>query len=201
MLGRATPGTGIGSFAARLLDELGHCEIQLRTLGVKYGQHRASNRNRPRNENFLCAGGAVRFARLTGSRSFTRRGHRPPAIERDFLEQAAMFISPMSAFAAHYGLKSDIALSPKSVDTVAKVENRTTPKISRKLSHKPGLQLRGLRWLFQYECDVSCSDEHRSYKPFWRSTDVAIIVLPALIIEVVTFQDLLDVPLDLVRRV
>jgi hypothetical protein len=81
----------------RLLDELGHCEIQLGTLAVKYGQHRASNRNRPRNENFLCAGGAVRSARLTGSRGLTRRSHRPPAIERHLLEQAAMFIPPMSA--------------------------------------------------------------------------------------------------------
>src|ERR1700681_2185396 len=40
-------------------------------MGVKYGQHRASNRNKPRNENFLCADSAVRSARLTGSRSFT----------------------------------------------------------------------------------------------------------------------------------
>src|ERR1700730_13307381 len=82
----------------RLLDELGHCEIQLRTLGVKYGQHQRPNRNRPRKENVLhWRRGAVRSARLTGSRSLTRRGHRPPAIERHLLEQAAMFISPMSA--------------------------------------------------------------------------------------------------------
>jgi hypothetical protein len=36
-------------------------------------------------------------ARLTGSRGLTRRRHRPPAIERHLLEQAAVFISPMSA--------------------------------------------------------------------------------------------------------
>ena len=35
-------------------------------------------------------------------------------------------------FGAHSGLKSDIAALPKRADTVAKVENRTTPKISRK---------------------------------------------------------------------
>jgi hypothetical protein len=36
-------------------------------------------------------------------------------------------------FGAQSGLKSDIARGPKSADTVAKVENRTTLKISRKL--------------------------------------------------------------------
>jgi hypothetical protein len=36
-------------------------------------------------------------ARLTGSRGLTRRRHRPPAIERHLLEQAAEFISPTSA--------------------------------------------------------------------------------------------------------
>jgi hypothetical protein len=45
----------------------------------------------------IAAPGAVRSARLTGSRSLTRGGHRPPAIERDLFEQAAMFILPMSA--------------------------------------------------------------------------------------------------------
>jgi hypothetical protein len=42
-------------------------------------------------------GGTVRSARLTGSRSLACRSHRPPAIERHLLEQAVMFISPMSA--------------------------------------------------------------------------------------------------------
>jgi hypothetical protein len=36
-------------------------------------------------------------ARPIGSRSLTRRGHRPPAIECHLLEQAAMFVSRMSA--------------------------------------------------------------------------------------------------------
>jgi hypothetical protein len=44
-----------------------------------------------------------------------------------------MFIAPDVRFAADFGLKSDIALSPKSADTVAKVENRALLKISRKL--------------------------------------------------------------------
>src|SRR5260221_4164831 len=75
----------------RLLDELGHCETQLRTLGVKYGQHSRPNRNRPRKENFLCALAARR------SRGLARGCHRPPAIERHLLKQAAMFISSTSA--------------------------------------------------------------------------------------------------------
>jgi hypothetical protein len=54
--------------------ELGHRQSQLRTLRVKYGQRPTNNRNKPRNENFLCAGAAVRSARLTGSRSLTRAG-------------------------------------------------------------------------------------------------------------------------------
>src|ERR1700730_6646460 len=44
-----------------------------------------------------CFFGAVRVrsARLTGSRGLARRGHGSPAIERQLLKQAAMFISPM----------------------------------------------------------------------------------------------------------
>jgi hypothetical protein len=37
---------------------------------------------------------AVRSARLTRSRGLARGCHRPAAIERDMLKQAAMFISP-----------------------------------------------------------------------------------------------------------
>jgi hypothetical protein len=37
------------------------------------------------------------------------------------------------SFGAHNGLKSDIEPRPLCADSVAKVENRTTPKISRKL--------------------------------------------------------------------
>jgi len=40
-------------------------------------------------------------------------------------------------FVAHCGLKSDIAEGPKSADFVAKVENRTTPKISQMLIFGP----------------------------------------------------------------
>jgi len=43
----------------------------------------------------------------------------------------AVMHAPADA-SAPFGLKSDIALSPKSADTVAKVKIRTTPKISRK---------------------------------------------------------------------
>jgi hypothetical protein len=78
---------------------------------MERGQHRTPNRNKPRNENFLCAGGAVR---LTGSRGLTRWCHRPPAIKRHLLEQAAMFIAADVRFAAHYGLKPDSEPSPKS---------------------------------------------------------------------------------------
>ena len=45
--------------------------------------------------------------------------------------------SPTVRFGAHNGPKSDIAQCPKSADFVAKVENRTTPKISRKLIFEP----------------------------------------------------------------
>jgi hypothetical protein len=78
--------------------KLGRCCLQIRPLGVKTSQYRTPNRNRPRKENVLCAGGAVRSARLTGSRSLTRGCHRPPAIERHLLERAAMFISPRAPF-------------------------------------------------------------------------------------------------------
>jgi hypothetical protein len=40
---------------------------------------------------------AVRSARLTRSRGLARGCHRPAAIERDMLKQAAMFVSPMFA--------------------------------------------------------------------------------------------------------
>jgi hypothetical protein len=67
----------------------------------------------------------VRSARLTGSRDLARRRHRPPAIERHLLKQAAMFIATGVRSEAHYGLKPDSEPSPKS----AKPGNRRRVQI------------------------------------------------------------------------
>ena len=55
--------------------------------------------------------------------------------------------------------------------------------------------------LFQYDCDVPGGNIHWSYKALHGLADVAIIVFSTLVVEVVTFEYLLYIPLDFVSRV
>jgi hypothetical protein len=68
-----------------------------------------------------------RTLELPCSRSLARRSHRPPAIKRHLLEQAAMFISPMSAL-QRITDSSRTARGVRSADSVAKVPKRGATK-------------------------------------------------------------------------
>jgi hypothetical protein len=70
--------------------------------------------------------------------------------------KAAMLLS-RCPLEAHCGVKSDIAPCPKSADTVAKVENQTSPKISRKSIFR-GLSRCNALWR-RYEGPWSILDE------------------------------------------